>query len=225
MRNRILILSFVSVIGCGVEGRAPNPTPPPVPDANEVADEKADRACKYHCADYGYDAGECYQGWQCDAAGSCLKYVGTPDAPTQCPAPPPPPPSTSWRDGLPAGDLDLYDDLPFVFSTNGWAGHAPLRLSGNRTGTVRLTFTSGETGGRPPGDEQTVVIASDGSFSCHLDFLSDSVLEDLTGRLLPGGKVEMSYYRYQNKGNGADFVANSTFTGGWAPTPADWYYR
>ncbi|HXU69563.1 MAG TPA: hypothetical protein VN947_09545 [Polyangia bacterium] len=219
------------MIGCGVEGRAPNPTPPPLPDANELAAEKADRACKYHCADYGYDAGECYQGWQCDAAGTCLKYVGTPDAPTQCPVAPPPAPPTSWRDGLPAGDLDLYDEMPVVFSTNGWAGRVPLRLTGNRSGTVHVIFTNGEGGGRASGDQQSVVPASDGSFAQHLDFTTsggDELIEDVEGTLLPGGKVAVTYFRYVNEGVNAlhdPLIANQTFTGTWAPTPAGWIYR
>jgi C1A family cysteine protease len=37
----------------------PNPTP----------------ACDYKCADYGYSANECYNGWQCDASGSCITYT------------------------------------------------------------------------------------------------------------------------------------------------------
>lgn len=28
--------------------------------------------CQYACADYGYEAGECFEGWQCNAATRCL---------------------------------------------------------------------------------------------------------------------------------------------------------
>ena len=229
MRNGILVLSLVSIIGCGVEGRSPNPTPPPLPSASELADEKADRSCKYHCADYGYAAGECYMGWQCDGAGSCLKYVGTPDAPTACPAPPPPPPppSTAWREGLPAGDFDLCDDLPIVISTTGQGDHLPLRVTGNRDGTVHVIYTSGEIGSRGDGDQQSVVVPSDGSFKHHLDFTysGEHIIEDVAGSLLPGGKLSVGSYRYQNLANDADWHGSSTVDGTWAPTPPDWYYR
>jgi hypothetical protein len=40
-----------------------SPTPTPAP------------TCDYKCADYGYAANECYQGWQCDADGQCLSYT------------------------------------------------------------------------------------------------------------------------------------------------------
>jgi len=38
-------------------GTPPPPPPPP---------------CQYNCADYGYTAGQCFNGWACDAAGQCL---------------------------------------------------------------------------------------------------------------------------------------------------------
>jgi C1A family cysteine protease len=31
-------------------------------------------ACDYKCADYGFTANQCYQGWQCDAQGQCLSH-------------------------------------------------------------------------------------------------------------------------------------------------------
>ena len=33
--------------------------------------------CDYKCSDYSFTAGQCYQGWQCDAQGQCLSYVGS----------------------------------------------------------------------------------------------------------------------------------------------------
>ncbi|HUS66109.1 MAG TPA: M64 family metallopeptidase [Kofleriaceae bacterium] len=30
----------------------------------------------YTCGDHGYAPDQCYEGWQCDAAGACLSYVG-----------------------------------------------------------------------------------------------------------------------------------------------------
>jgi hypothetical protein len=33
--------------------------------------------CVYKCSDYGFTAGQCYQGWQCDAQGQCLSDVGS----------------------------------------------------------------------------------------------------------------------------------------------------
>lgn len=227
MRLRFLVLCSVAFIGCGAPLRTPSPTPPPIPDAATAADDKADHTCKYRCADYDYDAGECYQGWQCDAAGNCLTYVGTPDAPTACPAPPPPPPSAAWRDGLPAGDFDLYNDLPIVISTTGSADHLPLRLTGNRNGVVHAIYTSGEIGSRGAGDQQSVVVASDGSFQQHLDFVysGEHLIEDVQGVLQAGGKIWVSRYRYQNLANDADWFGSSMVVGGWAPTPPDWYYR
>jgi C1A family cysteine protease len=41
------------------------PAPPPPPSA-----------CQYNCADYGYTAGVCSQGWTCDAQGACLTQGG-----------------------------------------------------------------------------------------------------------------------------------------------------
>jgi len=38
-------------------------------------------SCDYKCTDYHFNAGECYQGWQCDAAGVCL----APTASGTCP--------------------------------------------------------------------------------------------------------------------------------------------
>jgi len=32
--------------------------------------------CEYKCSDYGYTAGECYQGWECDAQGQCITETG-----------------------------------------------------------------------------------------------------------------------------------------------------
>jgi C1A family cysteine protease len=34
-------------------------------------------ACQYNCADYGFAPNQCYSGWVCDAAGSCLSYAGS----------------------------------------------------------------------------------------------------------------------------------------------------
>jgi hypothetical protein len=31
--------------------------------------------CQYRCADYGYQEGQCYQGWECQ--NGCIRYVGT----------------------------------------------------------------------------------------------------------------------------------------------------
>lgn len=33
--------------------------------------------CDYKCSDYSFTAGQCCQGWQCDAQGQCLSYVGS----------------------------------------------------------------------------------------------------------------------------------------------------
>jgi hypothetical protein len=43
-------------------GGTPPPPPPPT--------------CQYNCSDYGYAAGQCYQGWSCDAQGQCLSFTG-----------------------------------------------------------------------------------------------------------------------------------------------------
>ena len=45
-------------------GSAAPPPPPPPP------------SCQYNCSDYGFAAGQCYQGWSCDAQGQCLTYTG-----------------------------------------------------------------------------------------------------------------------------------------------------
>jgi C1A family cysteine protease len=34
-------------------------------------------SCQYNCADYGYTANQCSQGWQCDAQGQCLAPTAT----------------------------------------------------------------------------------------------------------------------------------------------------
>jgi hypothetical protein len=64
---------------------------------------KTDGQCTYACATYHYAAGQCSQGWVCDAAGECLSYVGTPDAPTACP--PACVPTTCAAQGATCGDL------------------------------------------------------------------------------------------------------------------------
>jgi len=33
-------------------------------------------ACQYKCADYGYSAGQCSGGWECDTQGACITYTG-----------------------------------------------------------------------------------------------------------------------------------------------------
>ncbi len=81
----LMALAASPLAGCtGPEG----PSPPPVP----APDGKADGPCPYSCEAYHYTAGECLGGWECDAAGTCLSYVGTPDAPESCPSTPPTPP-------------------------------------------------------------------------------------------------------------------------------------
>jgi hypothetical protein len=75
--KRPLLLALAALAGCGAPEHSPKAPPIPV--------GKADAACAYQCADYDYDPGECWEGWQCDAAGQCLSYVGTPDAPDSCP--------------------------------------------------------------------------------------------------------------------------------------------
>ena len=87
----IVTLSLAAACG-GSDPRANDPTAPPVEARVPSSVGKADGTCQYHCATYHYAANQCYEGWQCDATGVCLTYVGTPDAPTACPSPPPPPP-------------------------------------------------------------------------------------------------------------------------------------
>jgi Trypsin len=81
-------------IGCGDsedlhcldDALAPQPDPTPQPDlapqpdpadgGAPTADGGAPTAapCEFSCADYGYDPGQCYQGWLCD--GSCVSFTG-----------------------------------------------------------------------------------------------------------------------------------------------------
>ena len=49
-----------------INGQAPNGNPPPPPPPPPPP------SCQYNCSDYGFSANQCYQGWQCDAAGMCL---------------------------------------------------------------------------------------------------------------------------------------------------------
>jgi hypothetical protein len=80
--NSLLASLAVWMIGCS--GSIAGPTPPPsTPDG--IAG-RSDVACQYQCSTYHYVANQCYGGWQCDAAGSCLSYVGTPANPSQCPS-------------------------------------------------------------------------------------------------------------------------------------------
>jgi hypothetical protein len=89
-RSILGVLAAVSLLAaCG--GAGEDPVAPPIPDHTENP-LKADGTCTYACAQYHFAANQCFQGWQCDAQGACLSYVGTPDAPNACPAPPPPPP-------------------------------------------------------------------------------------------------------------------------------------
>ncbi len=43
-----------------------------IPDLNATPAPPPAPTCTYACADYGYAANQCEQGWGCDAAGACL---------------------------------------------------------------------------------------------------------------------------------------------------------
>jgi C1A family cysteine protease len=43
-----------------------------VPDLNNTNPPPPPPTCQYKCSDYNFNANECYEGWQCDAAGACL---------------------------------------------------------------------------------------------------------------------------------------------------------
>lgn len=47
-----------------------------VTDVPSLAGPGPTPSCDYKCADYGYSANQCNQGWQCDSAGQCLSYTG-----------------------------------------------------------------------------------------------------------------------------------------------------
>ncbi len=48
----------------------PNPNPSPTPTPTPTT-------CTYNCSDYGFSAGQCDQGWQCDAQGQCLTQTAS----------------------------------------------------------------------------------------------------------------------------------------------------
>ena len=77
MKNLVV---FIFAFGCNAAS-VQAPTPPPIP----TGELKGDGPCQYTCADNHYAAGQCTGGWQCDSAGKCLTYVGTPSAPNACP--------------------------------------------------------------------------------------------------------------------------------------------
>jgi hypothetical protein len=56
---------YIESFGTAYVTDVPQIQPPPPP------------ACQYNCADYGFAANQCDSGWLCDAAGSCLSYVGS----------------------------------------------------------------------------------------------------------------------------------------------------
>ncbi len=82
IRNLILGLA-VMCAACGNPSSS-NPTAPPISDRTIESATKADGTCQYSCSKYHYTANQCWEGWQCDAAGKCLTYSGTPGAPDSC---------------------------------------------------------------------------------------------------------------------------------------------
>jgi hypothetical protein len=82
VRKYLFVATLVGV-GCSPPNAVHHPTAPSAAD-RAIASANAGE-CRYLCADYGYEAGECWEGWQCDAAGKCLSYVGTPAHPDSCP--------------------------------------------------------------------------------------------------------------------------------------------
>jgi hypothetical protein len=105
MRHSILVLLISSLSACGGLS-AENPTPPPIPEQPDSL-IKADGTCRYACSTYHFATNQCDLGWQCDAQGQCLTYVGTPDAPNACP-PPPPPPAAADGEIVPASELGTH---------------------------------------------------------------------------------------------------------------------
>ena len=221
MLIRFFVLSCAFVAGCSVPPAAP--TAPPVPSASDrLTDEKADGSCRYRCDAYGYSPGECYQGWQC--ATTCLRYVGTPDAPTACPSPSPSP--ATWRDALPAGALDL-SAMPVIDSDNSiFHASIALRLTGNKNGSLALTCSSTIAGseGEPGAQADAIIYDSSGEFLCTL--YPGSITERVDGKFDTSAQVRLTVYDVHNRVTG---VGWSTGTYGapvpWQPTPADWPYR
>ncbi len=96
---------LIVLTACGSSEKTPSLPPTPEDPIGEGA-TKADGVCTYTCNNYGFSAGQCYYGWQCDPAGKCLSYVGTQYAPTTCPPLQPPcTPTTCAARGASCGSI------------------------------------------------------------------------------------------------------------------------